>query len=90
MTDINSIPNHGEKLVSKEGKAEGVLQRYLDDITLLLNADRAALKDYTVATVPAAADGYGLIMVTDEVGGATTAFSDLTDWRRTSDRVVVS
>lgn len=90
MTDINSIPNHGEQLVNKGGQAMNQLQRYFDDITLLFNADRASLKDYTVATVPDASVGYGMIMVTDEVGGAVVAFSDLTNWRRCTDRVVVS
>jgi hypothetical protein len=47
---------------------------------------------YIVAEVPAAAtEGAGaLIFVTDETGGATLAYSDGTDWRRTADRAVVS
>lgn len=45
----------------------------------------------TVATVPAAADWTGgLIYVSDEVGGATPAFSDGTNWRRFSDRAIIS
>ena len=32
----------------------------------------------------------GLIYVTNEVGGAVPAFSDGTDWRRVTDRAVVS
>lgn len=48
-------------------------------------------KSYTVATIPAAAAGAGqLIYIADEAGGATLAFSDGTDWRRTTDRAVVS
>ncbi len=49
--------------------------------------------EYTVATVPAAADwgpSNKLIYVSDEVGGSIPAFSDGTDWRRTSDRAVIS
>ena len=47
---------------------------------------------YTLATVPnASASGAGAtIYVSDETSGSTLAFSDGTDWRRTSDRVVIS
>lgn len=87
---INSIPNHGDTLVDKRGSATGPFQRYLDDITLVINSDRAGLPNYTVTTVPSATGGYGMIMVTDEAGGPVMAFSDLTDWRRCTDRVVIS
>lgn len=47
---------------------------------------------YTVATVPSAStSGAGSrIHVTDETGGAVDAFSDGTNWRRVTDRAVVS
>jgi hypothetical protein len=47
---------------------------------------------YTVATAPSAsASGAGSqIFVTDETGGAVIAFSDGTDWRRCTDRAVIS
>lgn len=50
------------------------------------------LKAYTVATVPSAsAAGAGAaIYVSDESGGAVIAFSDATDWRRVTDRAVIS
>ncbi len=49
-------------------------------------------KSYTVATLPSAsAAGAGaMIYVTDESGGAVPAFSDGTNWRRVTDRAVVS
>ena len=52
----------------------------------------AKLKSYTVAGVPSAsATGAGtMIYVTDETGGAVPAFSDGTDWRRVTDRAVIS
>ncbi len=90
MVDIVSIPDHGAQLIDKQGRATTGLQLYFDAITFFINADRAPLKDYLVATVPAAASGYGLIMVTDEAGGAVPAFSDLTVWRRVTDRAVIS
>jgi len=47
---------------------------------------------YTVATLPSAsANGAGsVIYVSDEAGGAVIAFSDGTDWRRCTDRAIVS
>ena len=89
MSDIVSIPDHGMVII-EGGRATASLQRYLDDITLVLNEDRKSLKEYTVATVPDATSGYGLIMVTDETGGPVPAFSDLTNWRRVTDRAVIS
>ena len=50
------------------------------------------VQSYTVATVPSAAGtGAGaMIFVTDEAGGAVMAFSDGSNWRRVTDRTVVS
>ena len=52
----------------------------------------AKLKSYAVASLPSAATfGAGaMIYVSDESGGAIPAFSDGTNWRRVTDRVVVS
>ena len=48
-------------------------------------------KSYTVATLPSAASyPRGIVYVSDEVAGATLAFSDSTNWRRVQDRAVVS
>lgn len=63
---------------------------------LPLNGDVGAsgpivLASYTVATVPSAATyPRGLIYVSDEAGGAIVAFSTGTDWRRVTDRAVIS
>lgn len=49
------------------------------------------LKSYTVATLPDASLWTdGLITVSNEAGGYVTAFSDGTNWRRTTDRAIVS
>ena len=45
---------------------------------------------YTVATVPSATQQGQMIYVSDETGGAVMAFSDGTNWRRITDRAVVS
>ena len=57
-----------------------------------LNIDAPLPLDmYTVGTLPSAAGNQGaIIYVTDETGGAVPAFSDGTDWRRVTDRAVVS
>jgi len=48
------------------------------------------LKSYTVATLPAATTAGQQIYVSDESGGAVPAFSDGTNWRRVTDRAIVS
>lgn len=49
------------------------------------------LPTYTVATLPSAATYIrGMIYVSDETGGAVPAFSDGTNWRRVTDRAIVS
>lgn len=45
---------------------------------------------YTVATLPNPGNGGGMILVSDEVGGAVLAFSDNTNWRRVTDRAIVA
>ncbi|WP_049974162.1 right-handed parallel beta-helix repeat-containing protein [Azospirillum sp. B4] len=48
------------------------------------------LRSYTVATQPSAATAQRMIYVSDESGGPVPAFSDGTNWRRVTDRAVVS
>jgi len=49
------------------------------------------LVSYTVSTLPDPSDWpAGLIYVANEAGGPVPAFSDGTDWRRVTDRAVVS
>jgi len=45
---------------------------------------------YTVAGLPSASAAAQLVYVSDETGGAVLAFSDGTNWRRVTDRAVVS
>lgn len=62
--------------------------------TLNLTLKSAALvqaPSYTVATLPSAVTyARGLIYVSNEAGGAVIAFSDGANWRRVTDRAVVS
>jgi hypothetical protein len=49
------------------------------------------LPSYTVAGVPSAATFInGMIIVSNETGGLTPAFSDGTNWRRVADRAVIA
>ena len=48
------------------------------------------LPSYTVATLPPASPAAQMIFVSDETDGAVPAFSDGTDWRRTTDRNIIS
>lgn len=48
-------------------------------------------QSFVVANVPSATGLAGsIIYVPDEAGGAVMAFSDGTDWRRVTDRAVIS
>jgi hypothetical protein len=56
-----------------------------------LDVDGAVrVKSYTVATLPSAAGAGQMIYVSNESGGAVIAFSDGINWRRVTDRAVVS
>ena len=92
---IVTIPQHGDRLVDEEGRATPTFQLYLDGLTEKLNdtllGDAIILESYTVATLPVASDSTGgLLFVSDETGGAVPAFSDGVNWRRVTDRVIVS
>jgi len=99
MSNIVSKPDHGNKLI-EEGKATGPFQLYLDDIEQKLNIFLLApftVEDLTVTVspalkpkVPASSRLFGMVMVTDESGGVVPAFSDGTNWRRVTDRAIIS
>lgn len=62
------------------------LQNFFDEIVERINDT-----NFTVATLPDPTKNEGRqIYVSDEVGGATLAFSDGTNWRRVQDRAIVS
>ena len=44
----------------------------------------------TVATLPSVTPAGRLVVVSNEAGGSVLAFSDGTNWRRSTDRAVVS
>jgi hypothetical protein len=55
----------------------------------LIYPGQFVLPSYTVSSLPSAIAG-GMIFVTDETGGAVPSFSDGTNWRRLTDRAIVS
>lgn len=90
MTTLLPVPQHGQQLVDVEGRAKTGFQLFLDAVGLNSTTGRVNLLPYTVAALPAASVGYGMIMVTDETGGPVPAYSDLTNWRRVTDGAIVS
>jgi hypothetical protein len=61
------------------------------DLDYYLSVYPSVLAPFAVSTAPAAASWTGgMIYVTDEAGGAIPAFSDGTNWRRVSDRTIIS
>jgi len=59
-------------------------------ITGLIYPTQFVLPSYTVSTLPSAATVGAMLFVTDETGGSVPAFSDGTNWRRVTDRSIVS
>ena len=59
-------------------------------ISGILTPSTLILPSYTVATLPNANPAAQMVFVSDEAGGAVIAFSDGTNWRRMTDRQIVS
>jgi len=96
MPNIVSKPDHGNTLV-EEGKATEPFQLYLDDIEEKLNGSLLGVNGveipvYTVANLPSApsSDKSFLVFVGDETGGSVPAYWDGTNWRRVTDRAIIS
>ena len=95
MTEIVSKPDYGSRIAEKDsGNLTEEFQNFFDELEEQLNTnllgDQVQLTSYTVATLPSATTAGGMIFVTDETGGAVPAFSDGTNWRRVTDRTIVS
>ena len=92
---IASKPNYGSRVSEKDtGTLTQDYQTFFDDLEELLNTNllgkQVQLPSYTVTTLPVATTAAGLIFVSNETGGAVPAFSDGANWRRVTDRVIVS
>lgn len=78
--------------INQGGVVNKIWVQFFDAIKRLLdNSQPWQLPSYTVSTVPAAAsfEGY-IIYVSNESGGKVIAFSDGTNWRRCTDRAIIS
>lgn len=88
-----SLPSPPAQSPVLVGRPDRLSKPWHDWLSVLWHSLAPAIRlpTYTVATVPdATAYTGGLIYVSDEAGGAVPAFSDGTDWRRVTDRSVVS
>lgn len=56
----------------------------------LVYPEQFVLPSFTVASLPSVNPAGQMLFVTDETGGSIPAFSDGVNWRRLSDRVIVS
>jgi len=72
------------------------IQEWLSKLNTRIGNGPFKLAGYSVTALPSASDNgslndfTSLIYIYDEVGGATLAFSDGTNWRRVQDRAIVS
>ena len=64
------------------------VERLMNGIVADINA--SPVRAYTVDTLPSPTETKRIIYVIDETGGAVLAFNDGTDWRRVTDRAIVS
>lgn len=79
----NSAGAYGEIAATADGQS-------LRRVGGVLGFGNCSTVSYTVATLPSAATAGQMIYVSDESGGAVIAFSDGTNWRRVTDRNIVS
>ncbi len=84
-TPIINTPLDGEP-VTNEGIPNDQFQALLESIEQALNPQA-----FTVAGVPDATTNQNRsILVSNEAGGFTMAYSDGTNWRRVQDRAIIS
>jgi len=68
-----------------------LFRRITEAINVIFQNGLPRLPSHTVASAPSASDNpRAMIYVSDETGGAVPAFSDGTNWRRVTDRAIIS
>lgn len=92
--EIVTRPDHRDTITDADLPSR-TYEVFFDEVVQKLNlyalGQAVSLPSYVVSSVPPAASWVGgMIYVSDESGGAVTAFSDGTSWRRTTDRVIIS
>lgn len=83
---INNCPIGGTKIQNSSSSIE---QESTGELSLSGADAQFVLPEYTVSTLPTGQIG-GMIFVSDESGGSVPAFFDGSDWRRVTDRAIVS
>jgi len=95
-TDIGAALVDADTILVDDGalgttQRKSALSRVWTYVLSKLAAVPAPVPTYTVATLPSVATyARAMIYVSDETSGAVIAFSDGTNWRRVTDRAVVS
>lgn len=93
---IPSRPSKADPITDRGSFPSRAYQVFFDDVLQRLNdfllGDYVRIPSYTVAKLPTVPPSgvHGLIYVSDEAGGPIVAFSDGTNWRRVTDRAIVS
>lgn len=93
---LYSIQSIADYLRNLYNSLVNVLQDYSTTINALVDIQTVPqapviLKSYVKTALPSAATYiYGIIIVTNDVGGLTIAYSDGANWRRVQDRNVIA
>ena len=76
------------------GSVDAVVTVEIDMGTIVTSGviypDQLVIPTFTVATLPSVVPAAQMIYVSDESGGSVPAFSDGTNWRRVTDRAIVT
>lgn len=75
-----------QPISATDGRVMPVWAQWLNLLRLQLNV----APTFTVATLPANYEAGSIAFVPDESGGSVLAFFDGTNWRRCTDRAIVS
>jgi hypothetical protein len=84
---VNDSPDNG--LVSDAATSFGYDLGFIV-VTGLIYPTQFVLPSFSVSSLPSVNPAGQMLFVTDETGGAVPAFSDGTNWRRVTDRQIVS
>lgn len=96
MTRIVTNPEHGAAITSGGDTASELMLLFMDDLAQRLNdnllGQGVQLPTYTVAEANAltAVSAGSMAYISDEAGGGVPAFADGTNWRRVTDRAVIT
>jgi len=90
ITDYGSITNTANITIDYGSVREAGTVPVIGDFEYLNDIFGPTGDSFTVSSLPSAAQPGQMIYVSDETGGSVMAFSDGSNWRRITDRAVVS